>query len=199
MKTREINNKYYVDVKVVPIKSNKYADVGAKNWYLPNTKKLILDNYLADIYITSNEEIKEGDWYYNERLNKVFQAIAKSGYNTTDKEFKIIASTDLSLELPQLSKEFIEKFIESYNNGNPIVDVLVEHSPKDCCGGHIKSTCSEKNNCANKIQLKISKDNTITIKKKEETWDGIFNLNLFKSKEQLETYLKENYNPPIKK
>ena len=40
---------------------------------------------------------------------------------------KIIATTDTSLKLPQPSKQFIQKYIEEYNNGNKIEEVLVEY------------------------------------------------------------------------
>ena len=44
---------------------------------------------------------------------------------------KIIATTDISLvkeyNLPQPSQQFIQKYIEEYNRGNIITDVLVEY------------------------------------------------------------------------
>jgi hypothetical protein len=67
----------------------------------------------VNIYITNDKEIKEGDYYYNERLNQVFQAIRKSGYNTTDKEFKVILTTNKSLikdGLQTIDDEFLEWF-----------------------------------------------------------------------------------------
>jgi hypothetical protein len=69
-----------------------------------------------NIYITSDEEIKEGHYYYNERLNKVFQAIIKSGYNTVDKEFKIILTTDQDLikdGVQAIDDEFLEWFVKN--------------------------------------------------------------------------------------
>jgi hypothetical protein len=75
-----------------------------------------------NIYITSDEEIKEGHYYYNERLNKVFQAIIKSGYNTVDKEFKIILTTDQDLikdGVQAIDDEFLKWFVK-----NPSCDSL---------------------------------------------------------------------------
>lgn len=40
---------------------------------------------------------------------------------------EVLATTDTSLNLPQPSKQFIEKYIEEYNKGNVITDVLVEY------------------------------------------------------------------------
>jgi hypothetical protein len=70
----------------------------------------------VNIYITSDEEIKEDHYYYNERLNKVFQAIIKSGYNTVDKEFKIILTTDQDLikdGVQAIDDEFLEWFVKN--------------------------------------------------------------------------------------
>jgi hypothetical protein len=69
-----------------------------------------------NIYITSDEEIKEGDYYYNERLNKIFQAIAKSGYNTVDKESKVTLTTDQDLikdDVQAIDDEFLEWFVKN--------------------------------------------------------------------------------------
>lgn len=108
----------------------------SKNW-----SKGVLDYYEAQhLYFTSDEEIKEGDWYIDD-CNGIRQSV------TSDKEYwevrkdykKIIACTNNSLKfgedvpgiitfksLPQPSQQFIEKYIEEYNKGNIITEVLVE-------------------------------------------------------------------------
>ena len=91
------------------------------------------------LYITSNEEIKEGDWFIHN--NKIYNA---SNFNTNSSsvwsnEFpkgiysviqehcsKIIATTDSSLNLPLISNEFVKLFVDSYNNGNVINEVNVD-------------------------------------------------------------------------
>ena len=40
---------------------------------------------------------------------------------------EVLATTDDSLRLPQPSQQFIQKYIEEYNRGNIITDVLVEY------------------------------------------------------------------------
>ena len=115
---------------------------------------------LQNLYIISDDEIKEGDWVYDDYKKCLLQAIDKA--NTTffnmslHKYKKIIATTDTSLDkyiwkqtnkkskpynvqqniettkkvfisLPQPSQQFIEKYIEEYNRGNIISDVLVEY------------------------------------------------------------------------
>ena len=104
------------------------------------------------LYIISDDEIKEGDWFINLFNNVIVQA-HNWIYVSTCK--KIIATTDTSLEivskginpvyekLPQPSQQFIEKYIESYNKGEVITDVL-KVNPKD---------------------------NTITIKKLKDSWN----------------------------
>ena len=90
---------------------------------------------------------------------------------------KIIATTDTSLNslqgdkllggtivksLPQLSQQFIEKYIESYNKREVITDVLVEYEYRNdrITKGDMRT------------QLKVnSKDNTITIKKLKNSWN----------------------------
>ena len=148
---------------------------------------------LQNLYIISDDKIKEGDWVYENNLNQetqiyqvydrnnelgffrfrnVFVELSKSNCK------KIIATTDSSLtltglqsrsskdfsilSLPQPSQQFIEKYIEEYNKGNVITDVLVEYESdfnscfctKDICNG---------NNCPKKLKVN-PKDNTITIK-----------------------------------
>lgn len=108
------------------------------------------------LYIISDDEIKEGDWIlrknYDERYkgdifhDLPFNQIVQSGHNSlqTPLAKKIIATTDTSLKLcinpknskfgisqinslPQPSQQFIEEYIEEYNKGCPIIDILVEY------------------------------------------------------------------------
>jgi len=106
------------------------------------------------IYIISNdeeEEIEVGDWVLSSS-NIVHKCVAindEGRLSFQELNFitvlaksckKIIATTDNlrvgasgtnlkeSIYLPQPSEDFIEKFIESYNNGNPIEKVLVDYS-----------------------------------------------------------------------
>lgn len=100
---------------------------------------------------------------------------------------KIIATTDTSLRvpynngdmndliiLPRPSQQFIEEYIEEYNKGNIITDVLIEYetlySPDNI------HWCIKKNNdweqgCSKTILKINSKDNTITIKKVKNNWN----------------------------
>jgi hypothetical protein len=112
-------------------------------------------NKAQHLYIISDDKIKEGDWCIsidkNSKLHKTFKCISKQSFinpeflNSIDAKDikKIIATTDTSLftkiqvnikhtdsinfYLPQPSQQFIEKYIESYNKGEVITDVLVEY------------------------------------------------------------------------
>ena len=118
------------------------------------------------LYIISDDEIKAGDLHITSD---------HSGFGF--RKYKIIATTDTSLKidnpnydigklayinLPQPSQQFIEKYIESYNKGEVITDVLVEYFNNSDYNPSILDD----------IRLKINpKDHTITIKKLKDSWN----------------------------
>ena len=148
-----------------------------------------------NLYIISDDEIKLFDWVYNNKENIVEQITSKTQLifvleeNKENQTFKkIIATTDTSLEiknelwsayqgryeadkLPQPSQQFIEKYIEEYNKGNIITDVLVEYeliSNEEYFGNTFNPDDDVPYFDEN---LKINpKDNTITIKKVKDSY-----------------------------
>jgi hypothetical protein len=98
----------------------------------------------------------------------------KHGIPTSSRNKKIIATTDTSLKifagkgdtcdlyynLPQPSQQFIEKYIEFYNKGKVITDVLVEYQQ-----------IAQYNTGEPILILKLDKNNTITIKKSKDSWN----------------------------
>jgi hypothetical protein len=102
----------------------------------------------GNLFITSDEEIKDGDWFYSEIVQKIFKATNEK-YNLQELNLnscnhKIIATTntalkvhhfnkgvfkDLEYSLPQPSQQFIQYFLEGYNKGNVITKVDVEYNP----------------------------------------------------------------------
>ena len=134
-----------------------------------------------ELYIVSDDEIKEGNWCYDKLNNNIYQATKIVIHNLKSLEYelylkKIIASTDTALtivdkhmfngysnnHLPQPSQQFIEKYIESYNKNEVITDVLVDYKT------NILYPMIENNN----LILKVNpKDNTITIKKLKDNWN----------------------------
>ena len=179
-----------------------------------------------NIYITSDDEIKEGDWVYDPIGNRVAQIkiVSKKGENFGAK--KIIATNDSSLRvtksatgytetrsrtfyseepLPQPSQSFVQKYVEQHNKGNQIVDVLVEYeNDKEYWAARNQfnpnSVDFKVYTLENKekylgimfdyhpVKLKISKDNTITIKKVKDSWtrDEVIKL-LDKHSEMIDT------------
>ena len=155
------------------------------------------------LYIISDDEIKEGDWFLSDSRGtkqeppkyRVEQCIkVENGWifghiegmevgHNPDWSKQIIATTEASLEivskginpvyeqLPQPSQQFIEKYIEEYNKGNVITDVLVEYeliSNEEYFGNTINP---DDNVPYFDERLKInSKDNTITIKKVKDSY-----------------------------
>lgn len=139
------------------------------------------------LYFLSDEEIKKGDWYVKNGVS-VHQSAENGDYKNCK---KIIATTDKSLssllephrdqygdmrhnkfqELPAPSKSFIEKFINDCNKYNVITEVLVEYENKShfyITGFDAGGETLGYNN--NEVKLKVSKDNTITIKKVKDSW-----------------------------
>lgn len=154
----------------------------SKNW-----SKGVLDYYEAqNLYIVSDEEIKEDDWVYNSISNELEKWSYKGWIEAPDFEYlgyyKIIATTDISLKikcdeckawenrndvsytctcksLPQPSQQFIEKFIGEYNKGNQIEEIFVKYIQElsiDSGGQLIEE----------EVYLKINSDNTISIRSK---------------------------------
>lgn len=145
------------------------------------------------LYITSDDKIKEGDWIigFNNIVTKAKNNTLVNMTTTIGKICKkIIATTDTSLNyikhddtvpypkgeqirLSQPSQQFIEKYIESYNKGEVIIDVLVEYEAYVETGGYLgiaQHLIEDKKNW--KYQLKVNpKNNTITIKKLKDSWN----------------------------
>ena len=84
------------------------------------------------LYFTTDDEIKEGDWYIDD-CNLIRQAV------TSDKDYwdrrptykKIVATTDKSLGLPEPSQAFMEKYVEL--GGIEEVDIEYESYIKGQC------------------------------------------------------------------
>lgn len=119
------------------------------------------------LYILSDEEIKESGWYENNGV--IFRADDKfdegNNPNQNKKNKKIIATTDKSLgytdhrvspvpnfcDYPQPSQSFIELYVNEYNKGNIITEVMVEYEIEGEVGEMFAP------------ELKINPDNTINI------------------------------------
>ena len=147
---------------------------------------------LQHLYIISDDEIKEGDWYYDNVVLQIRQWKSFMIYNKLQHK-KIIATTDTSLyreesctgytetrsrtfyskkPLPKPSQQFIQKYIEEYNRGNIMTDVLVEYELISNEEYFLNTINPDENVPYFDENLKINpKYNTITIKKVKDSWN----------------------------
>ena len=156
------NKPYLMSERNSPFKARIYATKGLYHTYY-------------NLYIISDDKIEDSDWYFDgtDFIHK------KSKHNNTlvdgnKQAKKIIATTDTSLNyiehddtvpypkgeqirLPYPSQQFIIKYIESYNKGEVITDVLVEYEGD--YDPFYETWYAET------VQPKVNpKDNTITIR-----------------------------------
>lgn len=152
------------------------------------------------LYIISNDEIKEGDLFINKENNIKECFLNKGDILDTNGNLwlsmhchKIIATTDTSLNsyisksinkhnpFPQPSEPFIQIFVDNYNKGNIITDIMVEYGHgnwehetnvhRKCVNCGISNHKLEPYNCNCDKKIKINpKDNTITIRKIKDSW-----------------------------
>lgn len=161
-------------VKVVMLPTNEKAPNHDYLFLYKPSNRLVKDGFVQNLYFLSDEKIKEGDWIYDEDngVVKIEHKYQLSNINVFRKDCKkIIATTDKSIilperfpsftYLPQPSQSFIEKFVEEYNKGNVITEVMVEYENYYASGALQP----------NLWQLKISKDHTITIRKVKDSWN----------------------------
>ena len=170
--------------KVVMLPTNEPSKIGNLATYQKRSLAKVIKEGINPIgstvqfwnlYIISDDEIKKGDYIYCTITNAI--EIAKYNHDYLIRDWKkVIATTDTSLKidnpnydigrlayinLPQPSKQFIEKYIEEYNKGNIITDVLVEYE-----------YLLDDRAVLPYWNLKVNtKDNTITIKKLKETYN----------------------------
>ena len=90
------------------------------------------------LYLISDDEIKEGDWYIATDIKSVIQCNKVTTYihggstqSPKDLAKKIVATTDNTINvnypIAEIPESFIQAYIESYNNGKPITEVDLEY------------------------------------------------------------------------
>ena len=155
-KLKEINGKYYQECEIVMLASDKNLKIGdlglSANNILWNIKEsnfkeadVLYECVPQHLYFLSNGEIKLGDWYFDDCLDKPRKCLTDDKqYWSVRKDYKkIIATTDTSLlcnndgidkdctlfsynqfkacsvckfkGLLQPSSEFIQAYIKAYN------------------------------------------------------------------------------------
>ena len=174
--------------------TNQKADIFiGKTYNVLHYKNNIPEEQFKDyqhLYILSDDEIKEGDWYLFLPEDSVRQATFDfiPHYNLK----KIIATTDPSLIIYEsevlarasgfkletgdlcitfIPRSFIERYVEEYNKGNKIESVMVEYNYFE----NDTSECIGMDGVYNGIPfngyvLKLNSDNTINIKPVKDIW-----------------------------
>ena len=185
----------------------------------------ILDSENQHLYFLSDEEIKEGDWYINtwgDGLPMLCQVNSKEEADDCNRLKhcckKIIATTDKSLVitkdlgeisrediLPQPSQSFIEKFVEEYNKGNIIKEVMVEYEISNTVYANGKTVFPLTESMVVYNPKINPKDNTITIRKVKDSWNrqemiqvvyralgNLKHLTLMKDSDKVDKWIDEN-------
>ena len=203
---RNINryNDSYLDI-VERIEMQDYLKIWTSNGLLTEGKGATVKAEYQHLYVLSTEKIKEGDWVFHLDSKTILKYDLDEKANNTYK--KIIATTDDSLgfsfkvnhgasttttftSLPRPSQQFIKKYVESYNKGNVITDILVEYEEGGSYSGNKGLIIKE--------WLKINpKDNTITIKKVKDSYtreEHISNIKKFSLElgSKIHCFLKED-------
>lgn len=181
--------------KVVMLPTNKkvvYGQLCLNNSYLPNLTQPLVIGYDSPhltpqhLYILSDDKKNFGDFVITPHLlnrgidiyNTVISKIDIPGSEYFCK--KIIATTDSYLiegdqswNLPCPSKSFIDKYVEEYNKGNKIEDIIVEYEEKydgDCLSD---DDCDADGYDPEYFPKINPKDNTITIRKIKDSWNRV--------------------------
>lgn len=218
----------YKKVQVVMLatdKLNKKNDICLFDYGLNIALKEDIGYPTQHLYFLSYEEIKEGDWvlsiWDNEWEIPYILSLKDSKLEYHSNAKKIIATTNPELYihqketiskperifyLPRPSNSFIQKYVEEYNKGNVITEVMVEYEIIDG-----KDFLNNWRNSLDKMsepitKLRVAPDNTITIKRIVVGWSDIHlkwmervkdDFDKGKSKSiPLIKWLEENYEAP---
>lgn len=193
--------KNYKKAQAVLLPTTEETELFSVNKYHKPQQGDGVDIINQNLHIINDNEIKEDDWclvgvYPHQKVKQCAELTYSqdgrtvNGYLFTDKTKhsasdckKIIATTDPKLtqdsrayisglvNIPEPSQQFIEEYIDSYNKGTQIVDVLVEYEQKyeTVHKGQIGFPEDDISWWVDK--LKINPDNTITIKESKSSWD----------------------------
>jgi len=153
-------------------------------------RSALINQYL---YIISNDKIECGDWFLTTSGN-AYRCIKSNSvtiyyYKGNDRCShamklegckKLIASSDEELNkgkvksesLPQISQQFIEQYIEAYNRGEVITEVLVEYELDNINSILCQGECGICDDSCNIVfKVKVNQDNTINIKPVKDSWN----------------------------
>jgi len=164
--------------KIVMLPSNGESNIQQNKFnklFFSEQEKSYSDTINQHLYIISYiEKPDNGDYYI---IDDIPEVLKNNGLVFIDDSCgKVIATTDKTLsqtsrtEIPQPSQQFIQKYIEEYNRGNIITDVLVECENKFEGKEYVDELDAYGYDKIKSI-LKINpKDNNIIIKIAKDSW-----------------------------
>jgi len=172
------------DLHIIPTDDKNYYDIkiGRRNKMFSESE-VSSQKYMNNepvkhyhIYITSDEKINKGEWYYDSFDRKIRQSLSDvtvgSAFFKSSK--KIVATTNTSLTtilvesdkgsmteiLPQIPRNFLNKLIVTYNNGEVVKQVFVEYFKEE----------TEPMSYVFTEKLRVDIDNNINIKFLKKSW-----------------------------
>lgn len=145
------DNPTQVSIMRLPQKNKLYSHVAGGEF----RKGLQMGHQPQHLYFTTDEEIKEGDWFICTPTTKAAPSLHKCGNPTGSVKYvdttagfglfknlcrKIVATTNPELwtehtvrlgainykQIPKIDIPFIEAYIKAYNEGNQITQVFLE-------------------------------------------------------------------------
>lgn len=175
--------------KVVMLPTEKVSKLRLDNLnnisFEPHIKGLLynkLQHVYQHLYIISNEEIKESDWYYCNNADSIAQAAFNfSKFPNQKAKVKIIATTDKSLttgeceeaddchnypaecnpckrlkQLPQIPESFVKAYAEQVGIDEVQLEYTYREEEKDIDIGRTSESYAV-------IELKLNENNTVVI------------------------------------
>ena len=176
--------------KVIMLPTNKPSKLGNLATYQGHSLAKVIKEGVKPIntilqfwnlYIISDDKIEEDDYYIIDGIPellknnglKFIDDYCKKVIATTDETLYLTfnnGKTDLKFVLPKPSDSFISKYIEEYNKGNVITDVLVEYELVSNEEYFLNTINPDDDVPYFDENLKINPDNTITIKKVKDSY-----------------------------
>ena len=155
--------------------TSKYGGLFHSRHYSP--MKNMGDTYKHIYIIEDTANNKADDWCINKNRDTLYQVSIDKAENW----FTVIASTDPQCNLPSPSTAFIDKYIQSYNDGEIIEEIMVEYIQLMVKGNYNNkcSICGELFSYSDKLNFicskcglrpKVASHNTITIKSVKTQW-----------------------------
>lgn len=177
-------NTHLVDVVILPTeKASSICKDNVDNTInLTNHKELVGRFSFQNLYFTSTEEIKEGDWYVLFANDKPIFVLKCTGDGDYFDAKKIVATTNPDLWfignvinngkafsnkilIPKIDTTFLKTYVNAYNAGTPITQVNLEQEDITICEGvyDIHGNLKKYKNKVTGKKLKLRNDGSVIV------------------------------------